>query len=267
MKLLKLKVINYKNLKNIDVDFEKSNGCSLIVGLNGSGKSNLLEVISAIFSSLYLGKDKLIANFQFELEYQISIPATLSLPGSSSEIVIHLDNLSDEKIVAKYKQGEELVELPKDDIDKCLPEHVIAVYSGEETRLWDDYYFEIYDNYNKQYINNTMPYRKQRMIYFNHYYWEVIASILYIMESQDANDYLSRLSISEILNIEITFDIDKMKRNKNEMLNRILEIINPEQLERVAIDTKKFKRLWIYAVMKKIYYIIWRFLFCIKTLK
>lgn len=119
MKLLKLKVNNYKNLKNIDIGFEKSAGCSLIVGLNGSGKSNLLEVISAIFSSLYLGKDKLVANFQFELEYQISIPATLSLPVSSSEIVIHLDNLSDEKIVAKYKQGEELVQLSKDDIDKC----------------------------------------------------------------------------------------------------------------------------------------------------
>ena len=221
MKLLKLKVINYKNLKNIDVDFEKSNGCSLIVGLNGSGKSNLLEVLSAIFSSLYLGKDTLDINFQFELEYQISTPITLTLLVSSPNIVIHIDNLTAEKIVVKYKQGEDLVELSKDDINGCLPEHVIAVYSGEETRLWDDYYFEIYDNYNKQYINNTMPYRKQRMIYFNHYYWEVIASILHIMESQDANDYLSRLSISGILNIEITFDNDKMKRNKNEMLKRI----------------------------------------------
>lgn len=243
MKLLKLKINNYKNLKNIDIDFEKSDGCSLIVGLNGSGKSNLLEVISAIFSSLYLGKDKLVADFQFELEYQNSIPATLSLPGSSSDIVIHLDNLSEGKIVAKYKQGEEFVQLSKDEIDKCLPEHVIAVYSGEETRLWDNYYFEIYDNYNKQYINSAMPHRKQRMIYFNHYYWEIIASILHIMESQDASDYLSGLSISGIRNIEMTFDNDKMKRNKNEMVKRILEIINPKQLEHVIIDTNKFKEL------------------------
>lgn len=243
MKLLKLKVNNYKNLKNIDIDFERSAGCSLIVGLNGSGKSNLLEVISAIFSSLYLGQEKLVEDFQFELEYQRSKPADLSLPVTSSEIVIYLDNLSDGKIVAKCKQGEELVELSRENIDKCLPEHVIAVYSGEETRLWDNYYFEIYDNYNKQYINNTESYRRQRMIYFNHYYWEIIASILHIKESQDAADYLSGLSISGIRNIEMNFDNDKMKRNRNEMLKRILEIINPEQLKHVEIDTNKFKEL------------------------
>ncbi len=53
MRLLKLKVKGYKNLKNIEIDFSNTDGKILLVGKNGSGKSNLIEVLSAIFSSVY----------------------------------------------------------------------------------------------------------------------------------------------------------------------------------------------------------------------
>ena len=53
MRLLKLNVKGYKNLKNIEIDFSNTDGKILLVGKNGSGKSNLIEVLSAIFSSVY----------------------------------------------------------------------------------------------------------------------------------------------------------------------------------------------------------------------
>lgn len=50
-------------MQDVEIDFSKSNGMTLVVGTNGSGKSNLLEVLSAIFSALYnkekMFKDKL----------------------------------------------------------------------------------------------------------------------------------------------------------------------------------------------------------------
>ena len=57
MKLKKLHIENYKNLKHFDLDFENDNGLSIIVGNNGSGKSNILEAISGIFCEWY-GKVK-----------------------------------------------------------------------------------------------------------------------------------------------------------------------------------------------------------------
>ena len=47
MKLLRLEISEYKNFRDVKIDFSKSNGMTLIVGTNGSGRSNLLEVLSA----------------------------------------------------------------------------------------------------------------------------------------------------------------------------------------------------------------------------
>lgn len=74
MKLQRLQIQGYKNLDNIEVDFKKSLGQALVVGTNGSGKSNLLEAISAIFAAVYNHDANIYPDFRFELEYTISNP-------------------------------------------------------------------------------------------------------------------------------------------------------------------------------------------------
>ena len=84
MKLLKLYVDGYKNLNNINFDFSKANGRALIVGTNGSGKSNLIEVLSAIFYACYYEKKNVEPDFRFELEYIIERLRTASAGGDPS---------------------------------------------------------------------------------------------------------------------------------------------------------------------------------------
>ena len=43
MKLKSLWIQEYKNLKDFQLDFEKGNHLSILIGNNGSGKSNVLE--------------------------------------------------------------------------------------------------------------------------------------------------------------------------------------------------------------------------------
>lgn len=50
MKLKKLQIKKYKNLIDFTVDFESGKGLSILIGNNGSGKSNVLEAISGILS-------------------------------------------------------------------------------------------------------------------------------------------------------------------------------------------------------------------------
>ena len=49
MKLKRIKIEKYKNLNNIEVVFPDSNVIAFI-GNNGSGKSNILEVLTEVFS-------------------------------------------------------------------------------------------------------------------------------------------------------------------------------------------------------------------------
>lgn len=49
MKLKRLEIKKYKNLIDFSADFESGKGLSILIGNNGSGKSNVLEAISGIF--------------------------------------------------------------------------------------------------------------------------------------------------------------------------------------------------------------------------
>ena len=71
MRLKKLYVDNYKNLKGFSIYFESESGLSILVGNNGSGKSNILEVISGIFHDLYKEKIDRKIKCNYTLEYSL----------------------------------------------------------------------------------------------------------------------------------------------------------------------------------------------------
>ena len=98
----------YKNLKGT-YSFQNSNGYIALIGLNGSGKSNLLEAISIAFANT---KDiDVEQNFTYSLSYEMS------------EELVEISETS------KYGNGT---------IDgRHIPSSIIACYSGEDNRLWN----------------------------------------------------------------------------------------------------------------------------------
>jgi len=54
MRLDRVIVKEFKNLKNLDVDFDEDSPYTVLVGENGAGKSNLLEALTLIFRNLDL---------------------------------------------------------------------------------------------------------------------------------------------------------------------------------------------------------------------
>ena len=53
MKLQRLHIKGFRNINDLDLDLSDQEGLSILIGNNGSGKSNILEAIVAIFTSLY----------------------------------------------------------------------------------------------------------------------------------------------------------------------------------------------------------------------
>ena len=94
-----LHIDKYKNIQNRDFDFSKNTGYIALIGENGSGKSNLLEAISIIFSCLYNGQN---APFNYKIVYDLA---------GQSQIVESKDG----KIISDKAQ---------------YPSSVIACYSG-----------------------------------------------------------------------------------------------------------------------------------------
>src|SRR5690554_7140552 len=112
MKLKRLHINGYKNLKDKTIfNFESCTNYVALIGLNGSGKSNVLEAISKIIHSYFYKQP--ITDFTFLFEYE------------KEEKLIRLEN---NKVYVNNKER-------KNSIKDFLPVQVVASYSGEETRL------------------------------------------------------------------------------------------------------------------------------------
>jgi recombinational DNA repair ATPase RecF len=132
---MKIKKLHIKNYKNLDADLVHNSDLIAFIGNNGSGKSNLLEAISHIFRSLYVPKYKV--GFSYLIEYETSKKNKITIEKDGKELKYSIDGIS--------KKANEIA--------NYLPQKVVAIYSGEETRLYNDcfepFYLEFVNNINK----------------------------------------------------------------------------------------------------------------------
>jgi len=209
MKLNYLKINGYKNLQTKAI-FDDINTCEnylALIGLNGSGKSNVLEALSKIFASLYNGSN---AGFTYEIRYNLN----------GNDVIIIDGTLMNGGAVVKKK-----------DIKTFLPEQVIACYSGEERRLWEDVYETFYFDFFKKVLGKA-PNTKPDMLYLNKYSWNLALIALMCSEKQSAKDFLKEvlnIKVDETITIDFKFDISKYPSyTKNNEVLELINRINPE---------------------------------------
>ena len=121
MRLDKLRIGKFKNLRDFSINFDEQAPTTVLVGRNGSGKSNLLEALTIIFRDLDLG---VAPRFDYTLEYVCR--------GRK----VRIDALTHGQVKAtvdgKPTQSNQLGRLGG---DRCLPNYVFGYYSGPSNRL------------------------------------------------------------------------------------------------------------------------------------
>ena len=129
MKLDWIWIKEFKNLKDIEIDFDEKSSISVLIGWNGSGKSNLIEAIVLIFRNLDL-KDTL--PFAYKIKY-ICNNHKIEIDASQKQIYITIDGsqISYTKFVSAENR-------------KYLPSYVFGYYSGPSNRL--ETHFEKHQN-------------------------------------------------------------------------------------------------------------------------
>lgn len=210
VKLKSLYVQKYKNLSPITIDFDSGNGLTMLVGNNGSGKSNVLEVISGIFHDLYKEKSSRKITCDYTIEY-IMNDKNCKIKNESGTLRCYVD---------KFQAREAF-------IADNAPANVIGLYSGEESRMWTSFYESYYKSYIKRIKTNRHQERMHLML-INKYYWNVALLTLLLSDNQTLKPFIQGdLGIASISKIELQFDF-KYFDDVNELLKAFINKINPE---------------------------------------
>jgi predicted ATPase len=144
----------FKNLKNVTIEFEAEEWITLVIGWNGTGKSNVLEALALLFRDLIMGKndkgEKDKPSFAYTLRYfchgkEIEIQADPEQTKDAYEIRYkELDKEKDTSnqqadLLSDLEDKPKLPELKfsefKKHQDDFLPSYIFGYYSGHSDRM------------------------------------------------------------------------------------------------------------------------------------
>lgn len=176
IRITRLKVAGFKNIQHQTFYFSNHNGLTLLIGNNGSGKSNVLEFISNVFKNLFRQEADFRSNFEIEWDAD----------GNMNKVKWYNGHLTEERNGSAASVNNTM----------DYPKRVVAIYSGESERLWTSFYKPCYDtfisniNQNQQQgalnVNTVFP----RLLYLNRFYWDVALLSLLCSDSPDVQEFL-----------------------------------------------------------------------------
>ena len=215
-KLYSLTIDKYKNLKDVTIDFEYTDNYCAFIGLNGSGKSNVLEAISAIFQSLYQ-KATIQTNPQ-KYNCKFSYTICYAVQGKYYQI-------TDGKLFGNEKITTSI-----------LPKNIIASYSGEDTRLWKNQYKPIYEKYCSESVARQ-GFEPPFLFYINRYQWEIAMLVLLYSEDIDVKQFIRDLAGDK----QCTITFEFVHKNSSKWTGTMTEAFVDELKQKTAYTIDEFR--------------------------
>lgn len=196
----------FKNLKNVTIDFDENHWVTVVIGWNGTGKSNVLEALAIIFRD-FIAKKRTPA-FAFQLAYRMgSGESTLHIhidadPDREKEpFIIHVATeaqtradgaqapFMEEQTAKSVLHGKtlKLVTFLADE-GLHLPRYVFSYYSGESPRMHEVFrpYLESYDSK----LRNGEDPGLKRLFYAMPVHSQFVLLAFLIQQSDEVKDLL-----------------------------------------------------------------------------
>lgn len=147
----------FKNLKDVTIDFDQDHWVTVIIGWNGTGKSNVLEALAIIFRELIGPKKNPRIDFAFKLSYRMGkdhderlIDIDHDPDRGNDKFIIHISDKNSSRDLQIFDTVKpQLVRLKTFlDEEKNLPRYVFSYYSGDSSRMHDIFtpYLQWYDD-------------------------------------------------------------------------------------------------------------------------
>jgi len=233
MRLKLLKINGFKNLDNFELNFESNDGITVIIGNNGSGKSNVLEAISAIFADLFSldNTRRKKVDFSYFLNYEIN----------DIEILVNVvyDNGSVSYNFAKVEYGNQK-NLESYEIKDYLPSNIVMIYSGEDIRILKQYYEPFTRKFQKEIRDGQVIPNLPKMLYLNSFFWTI--SLLSLLKSDLENniEFVKKILKNNTLsNIKIDFTFNQTLISQQSSFLNIMSLGEDEK----SFTLEEFKNI------------------------
>lgn len=122
MKLIELRISNAKGFEEFRMDFDINSPITTIIGQNGVGKSNLIEIVVSIFRAIDLGE---VTNFSYSMIYECR----------GHEIQVQFDLSDPAKNLVLIDGDKRSFSFLRTNANEYLPLNIFTYYSGTNLRV------------------------------------------------------------------------------------------------------------------------------------
>lgn len=146
---------SYKNLKDLTINFAQDHLITVVIGRNGTGKSNVLEAITVIFRDLIMGEG--LPSLRYRIAYQIrDYRVFIDADPERTEEPYRAKVTSTEDQPDRFSVGDDFEKISGSPISRAklvgedshyLPRFLFGYYSGESRRMSELFtaYLKSYD--------------------------------------------------------------------------------------------------------------------------
>ena len=178
---LYIKAPGFKNLIDFKIDFDEASPMTVLVGRNGTGKSNILEALTIIFRDLDL--EVSTPPFSYELDYtcrgyRIIVDADLARTTKKVQFSVDGNTPLTGKTFTENKRV-------------YLPNYVFGYYSGPSNRM-QEHFLKHQERFYADLINNTdekdLPLRP--LFFAQHLHSQFVLLAFFLEQDQKAINFL-----------------------------------------------------------------------------
>jgi len=177
MRINKLMIAEFKNLKNFFIDFDENSFTTVIVGQNGAGKSNILEALIIIFRDLDLGIHPF---FKYQIDYtcrghKVHVDADPNKKNGYLNIAVDGAKMSHKRFMESGRES-------------YLPNYVFGYYSGPSNRM--EMHFEKHQDRFYQDLINGVEKPLRPLLYARHVHSQFALLSFFYEQDRKILDFL-----------------------------------------------------------------------------